>query len=86
MRKTAIKIYPPGDFIQEELEARDMTRERLSDVTGMSIELINDIMDNHARINVGIAAHLADAFNTNIIVWLNLSMAYRKSKGGADNG
>jgi HTH-type transcriptional regulator/antitoxin HigA len=74
-----IEVFPPGDFIREELEERGWTQEVLSDVLGTSLRLVNEIITGKRAISPETARGLGEAFDTGAQVWMNLEGAYRLS-------
>jgi HTH-type transcriptional regulator/antitoxin HigA len=79
MRRPA-EIFPPGDFIREELEARDWTQGDLAAILARPLQLVNEIVLGKRAITPETAQGLASAFNTSPELWLNLESAYQLSK------
>ena len=74
------EVFPPGDFVQEELEARGWTQSDLADILGRDAMLVTGIVNAKRRITPETARGLADAFGTSAEFWLNLEAAYQLSK------
>ena len=53
------EVFPPGDFIREELEERDWTQEDLATILGRSIRLVNERADENIYSGVGSKIHQA---------------------------
>ncbi len=80
------EIFPPGEFLQEELEARGWTQGDLADILGRPRRLVTEIVNAKKRITPETAKGFADAFGTSAEFWLNLEAAYQLSKvGDADD-
>ena len=81
MRSTPIpaKVFPPGDFIREELEARQWSQGDLASVIGRPVQVVNEIVNGRKGITAETAKQLAAAFGTSAELWLNLESAYRLS-------
>jgi HTH-type transcriptional regulator/antitoxin HigA len=71
------QVFPPGDFLQEELEARGWSQSRLARVLGRPIQVVNEIINGKKAITPQTAAELAAAFGTSAEYWLNLENAWQ---------
>jgi HTH-type transcriptional regulator/antitoxin HigA len=78
--RSPVEVFPPGDFIREELEARGWTQEVLAEVLGTSQRLVNEIITGRRAITPATARALGEAFGTGPNVWMNLESAYRLSQ------
>jgi HTH-type transcriptional regulator/antitoxin HigA len=76
------EVFPPGDFVREELEAREWTQTDLAEIMGRPIETINRIVLGKLAITPETARGLAAAFGTSAELWLNLESMYQLSKTG----
>jgi HTH-type transcriptional regulator/antitoxin HigA len=77
--RTPAEVFPPGDFIREELESRGWTQGNLAKITGRPVSAINLIISAKKAITPETACELAGAFGTSPEFWLNLESAYRLS-------
>jgi HTH-type transcriptional regulator/antitoxin HigA len=75
-----VEVFPPGDFIREELEERAWTQEVLAEVLGTSLRLVNEVITGKRAITPATARALGEAFDTGPNVWMNLESAYRLSQ------
>ena len=81
------EIFPPGEFLQEELEARGWTHDDLADILGRPRTLVTQIVNAKRRITPETAKGFADAFGTSAELWMNLEAAYQLSQvGDPDDG
>lgn len=71
------EIFPPGDFIREELEARGWTQADLARVIGRPLQAVNEVINGRKRITAETAKELGLAFGTGAELWMNLESAYR---------
>jgi HTH-type transcriptional regulator/antitoxin HigA len=78
--RIAAEVFPPGDFILEELESRGWTQIDLSEILGRPPQLVNEIVLGKRSITPETAKGLADAFGTSAQFWMNLQAAYQLSK------
>lgn len=85
MRRPA-EIFPPGDFIREELEERNWTQGDLAEILSRPLQLVNEIVLGKRSITPETAQGLASAFNTSPELWLNLESAYQLSKLKTEDG
>lgn len=76
---TAAEVFPPGDFIRDELEARDWTQADLAAIMNRPAQAINEIVAGKKAITPETAIGLSQAFGTTPELWLNLETAYRLS-------
>jgi HTH-type transcriptional regulator/antitoxin HigA len=71
------EVFPPGEFIREELEARGWTQMDLADILGRPLKLVNDIILGKRTITPETAKGLGDAFGVDPQFFLNLESAYQ---------
>ena len=82
MNETRIpaEVFPPGEFLSDELEARGWSQTDLADILGRDVNLVNDIIRGKRGITPETAQALADAMGTSPRYWLNLDAMYRLSQ------
>ena len=84
------EAFHPGEFLREELDARDWSQRDLADITGESPKTINEIAKEKRSINASLAVALGNAMGTSADYWLNLQSmfdlwkAQNTNKGEAD--
>ena len=71
------EAFPPGEFIKDELEAREWTQDDLSEITGLTPPVISNVINGKRPISLEIASSLAGAFGTSAQFWMNLETAYQ---------
>lgn len=71
------EVFPPGEFIKEELEERGWTQSVLADVMVCPVATISEIVSGKRGISPESARKLAAAFGTSPEYWMNLDAAYR---------
>lgn len=74
------EVFPPGEFIKDELEARDWTQLDLAEVLGRPAKLVSELLAAKRQITPQTATELAGAFGTDPQFWMNLESAYQLSK------
>jgi HTH-type transcriptional regulator/antitoxin HigA len=72
------KAFPPGEFIKEELEARDWTQESLAEIMGRQTSVVSAIVNGKRAVSLDIAAELSAAFGTSVDYWMNLEKVYQQ--------
>jgi len=78
--RTPAEVFPPGDFIREELEERGWTQSDLAKIMERPLPAINMIIAGKKSVTPETAIGLAGAFGTSPAFWLNLETAYQLSK------
>lgn len=73
------EVFPPGDFLREELESRGKTQGDLARVLGRPLQTVNQIINGRKSITPQTALELAQVFGTSPELWLNLEASYRLS-------
>lgn len=83
---TFAEVFSPGEFLREELEARNWTQTEMADIIGRPVRLINEIIAGKKAITPETAVQLGESLGTGAEVWMNLESQYQLSKvRGADN-
>jgi HTH-type transcriptional regulator/antitoxin HigA len=72
-------VFPPGEFIRDEIEARGWTQDVLAEVLGTSTRLVNEVICAKRAVTPQTAQALAEAFGTSASLWMNLESTYRLS-------
>lgn len=79
IRRIPAEVFPPGEFIREELEDRDWTQADLAAILNKPLPAVNEIITGKKAITPETAQSLGDAFGVGPEFWLNLENAYRLS-------
>ena len=74
------EVFPPGEIIKEEIEARGWTQIDLAEIIGKSARLVNEVIAGKRAVTPDTARALADAFGTSAQFWMNLESSYQLSK------
>ena len=64
------EVFPPGEFIKEEIDARGWTQNDLADITGKSVRLISEVILGKRALTPDTAQVLADALGTSAQFWM----------------
>jgi addiction module HigA family antidote len=70
---------PPGETLRETLNSLGMTRAELGKRTGLSQQVIKEIVRGEASISTGMAPKLEQALGIPAFFWINLEKNYQKS-------
>jgi HTH-type transcriptional regulator/antitoxin HigA len=76
----AAKVFPPGDFLREEIEARGWTQTDLAEILGRPPRVVNEIIAGKRAITPETAKGLGEALGTGAHFWMNLESAWQLSK------
>lgn len=74
------EVFPPGEFLREELEARNWSQQELADILDRPPRLISELIAGKRAITPETAKGLAEAFGTSPDYWMNLESQYQLSK------
>ncbi|NJC02621.1 HTH-type transcriptional regulator/antitoxin HigA [Xanthomonas sp. 3272] len=77
---TFAEVFPPGEFLREELEARNWTQTELAEIIGRPVRLINEIIAGKKAITPETAIQLGESLGTGAEVWMNLESQYQLSR------
>lgn len=78
------EVFPPGEFLMEELEARGWNQKDLAVILGRPIGLVSEILSGKRGLTVETAQGLGDALGTSAEVWLKLEAEYRAAESESD--
>ena len=76
-RRRVAEVFPPGEHIAEELEARGWTQGELARIMGRPLQAVNAIIKGRKAITPRTALELGAAFGTGPEIWINLETSYR---------
>ena len=74
------EVFPPGEYIKDEIEERGWTQEELAEILGSPVQLVNEIIAGKRSITVETAKGLSTVFGTSAQFWMNLESMYRSSQ------
>lgn len=80
MNTPVAEVFPPGEFLREELEARGWSQTELAEIIGRPVRLINELIAGKKAITPETAIQLGDSLGTGPEVWMNLESQYQLSK------
>ena len=78
LNRVPAEVFPPGEFIREELEARGWTQGDLAQIMDRPLRLINELIAGKKQITPETARGLSKALGDgDPLYWMNLDAAYR---------
>lgn len=78
--RTPAEVFPPGEFLREELEVREWSQQELADILDRPPRLISELLSGKRAITPETARGLSEAFGTSAEYWMNLESQYQLSK------
>ncbi len=80
LHRSIARVFPPGDFIREEIEARGWTQADFAEILGRPLQAVNAIINGKKAVTPATAVELSAALGTSPEFWLNLEAAYALSR------
>ncbi len=74
---TPAEVFPPGEFLRDELEERGWTETEFAEILGRPAQAVSEILNGKKEITAETAVSLGDALGTSGELWLNLQATYR---------
>ena len=74
------ETFPPGEFLKEELAARNWNQTELAEIIGRPVKMVNELILGKRAITPETAIQLGDALGTGAEFWMNLESQYQLSK------
>ena len=71
------EVFPPGEFLRDELEVRNWTQTEFAEIIGRPTRLVNEIIAGKRGVTPETAQEFAAAFGTGAQFWLNLETSYQ---------
>lgn len=78
-----VEVFPPGEFLREELDARGWLQADFAAVVGKDAKTVSEIISGRRCITPEMAMLIGEALGTGAAVWLNLENDYQLHKAAA---
>jgi HTH-type transcriptional regulator / antitoxin HigA len=78
--KYSVEIFPPGEFLIDELDARNWTQTEFAEIIGRPYRLVNEVILGKRAITPETAIQFAEGLGTSPELWMNLESQYQLSK------
>lgn len=75
----AAEVFPPGEFIREELEARSWPQADLAEIIDSTPRHVSELVSGKRAVTPETARKLAEVFGTSAELWLGLEADYQLS-------
>ena len=75
--RTPAEVFPPGEFLVGELQARGWTQVEFAEIIQRPNQLVNEIIKGNRSITPETAREISAALGTSAQYWLNLEAAYQ---------
>ncbi len=76
-RRVAAEVFPPGEFIKDELDTRGWTQNDLAHIIGRPPRLVSEIITGKRSVTPDTAREIGDAFGVDPQFFLNLESMYQ---------
>ena len=73
----AAEVFPPGDYLRDELEARGWTQTEFAEIIGRPVAVVSEVINARRRVTPMTAKEIAAALGTSANLWMNLDAAYQ---------
>ncbi|MCH8814494.1 MAG: helix-turn-helix domain-containing protein [Chloroflexi bacterium] len=80
MKDAPVEVFPPGDFLKEELDERAWSQTDFADILKRPVRVVNEILNSKRAITPETAQGIADALGGHAQYWLNLESAWQLHK------
>lgn len=85
MERTPAEVFPPGELIKDEIDARGWSQIELAEVLGRPGRLVSELIAGKRAVTPETAKGLGQAFGTGAQFWLNMESSYQLSKVKGDS-
>ncbi len=79
-RRIPAEAFPPGEYLQDELDARGLSLAEFAVAIGRDPENLNRLLHGKAQLTADIALQLEETLGLDAQYWLNLESTYRLAK------
>jgi HTH-type transcriptional regulator/antitoxin HigA len=80
INRAPAQVFPPGDFLKQELESRGWSQAELAEILARPPRLISEIVSGKRAITPETAKGFEAAFGTSASLWMNLEAGYQLSR------
>ena len=81
MTQTPAEVFPPGEYLRDELEERGWSVTEFAEISGLALQAVSEILNAKREITTETALAISEALGTSSEVWLNLQAAYLLHQG-----
>ena len=80
VKRIPAEVFPPGEYLQDELEARGLSLAEFAATIGRDPIYLGRLILGKAQLTADIALQLEEALGLDAQYWLNLESTYRLAK------
>ena len=74
------ELFPPGEFLRDELDARGWTQTEFAEIIGRPTRLVNEVIAGKRGVTPETAREFSAALGTSAQFWLNIETSYQLSR------
>lgn len=86
MTRMPAEACPPGEYLADELEAREWSQADFADIVGRPVQWVSELINGKKEITAECATQLAAALGTPAKTWLSLQVRFRLWQLAQDSG
>jgi HTH-type transcriptional regulator/antitoxin HigA len=86
MARKPAEVFPPGEYIKDELDARAWSQAEFAEILGRPARVVSELINGKRMVTPETAKEIAAAFGSTPELWMNLESAYRLSRAKNDEG
>ena len=83
-KRRPAEVFRPGEYLLDELNARNWSQTEFAEIIGRPLRLVNEIVNGKRGITTDTAREFGAALGTSAQVWMNLDNAYNLWKSTGD--
>lgn len=80
------EVFPPGEYLADELEAREWSQADFADIIGRPVQFVSEIINGKKEITAESATQIAAALGTSAETWLTQQARFRLWQLAQDAG
>ncbi len=80
-----VEAIPPGEFLQDELDARGWTQDDFATVVGLSRRQVVNLLQGKSGLTSEVAIAIGEAFDQDPRTWLNLQVSYELARAARED-
>lgn len=78
MTRTPAEVFPPGEYLEDEMIERKWTRGYVAQRLLMTEDFLDRLIKGEEKLNIALAEHLHMVFGSDAVTWLHLEKTWRK--------
>lgn len=75
--RTPAEVFRPGEYVRDEMAARDWSVETLAEKSGIAAGILIELVERDYPCDERIATGLSRAFGTSAVLWTNLDRIWQ---------